>query len=236
MGGKQAGELLLEAERIRSQCQADKQSLLTPFDLKRAEALEELARAPVPDPYRQPAVGGELVPVNDGRRGSNVTLRNTVENPDYIATDASRDRLELLNDAGALGLGLDLADTISAENSLEKMLAHQMAAAHHSAMKMTEQLNRQIEALAACYPKGQQSETNNVQCARLTGAIARMMGAYNDGALTLKTLRTGGRQTVVVKHVHQQVQVNEGGKALIAAEVRGGGGRRRRGRRVENDQ
>jgi hypothetical protein len=223
--GKQAGELLLDAERIRNQAAAERQSLLVPIDLRRADELEARVREGVPDAYKEPTVGGELVPVDDGRGAKNLHLRNTVDDPDYIAADASRDRLELLNDAGALGLGLDLADTIEASNSLEKMLAHQMAATHASAMKMTEQMNRQIETMASIYPRGQQSETNNVQCARLAGAIARMMGAFNQGALTLDRLRTGGGQTVVVKHVHQQVQVNDGGQAVIAGEVNPKGGR-----------
>src|SRR5215213_1658078 len=101
---------------------------------------------------------------------------------------------------GPLGIGLDLADTITARNSLEKMLVHQMASAHAATMRMIEQMNRQIEVMAGCYPKGQQSETNNLQCTRLAGAVARMMGAYNQGTLTLERLRSGGGQTVVVKH------------------------------------
>ena len=65
-----------------------------------------------------------------------------------MAIEASRDRLELANKAGALEMGLDLADTIQADNSMEKMLVHQMAAVHNSAMRMTALVNRRMESMA----------------------------------------------------------------------------------------
>jgi hypothetical protein len=39
-------------------------------------------------------------------------------------------------------MALDVVETIEAQNSLEKMLAHQLAAGHHASMAMTAQLNR----------------------------------------------------------------------------------------------
>ena len=56
-------------------------------------------------------VGGELVPCDMPDERS-VALRNTVADPDYVAADASRDRLDLLHETGALELGLDAADTV----------------------------------------------------------------------------------------------------------------------------
>ena len=47
--------------------------------------------------------------------------RSTVDRSDCVAIEASRDRLELADKAGALEMGLDLADTIQADNSMEKM-------------------------------------------------------------------------------------------------------------------
>src|SRR4051812_10782873 len=52
-----------------------------------------------------------------------------------LAIDASRQRMELAGKAKVLELGLDAAATIKATNSREKMLAHQMAAAHTAAME-----------------------------------------------------------------------------------------------------
>jgi hypothetical protein len=75
-------------------------------------------------------------------------LHNTITAPNCVTADASRERLELAHNAGALEMGIDAAETIQAANSLEKMLAHQMAAIHGATMRMTEQLNRCIERMA----------------------------------------------------------------------------------------
>jgi hypothetical protein len=56
---------------------------------------------------------------------------DTVADPDYVTAEASRDRLGLANQAGSLSLALDAADTIQAQDSLEKMLVHQMAVLHY---------------------------------------------------------------------------------------------------------
>jgi hypothetical protein len=84
-------------------------------------------------------VGSELIPVGEG--GNATVLRNTLDSPSYVTADASRARIELASQTGSLELGLDLADTIQAGNSLEKVLAHHMAALHASSMKLTAQLN-----------------------------------------------------------------------------------------------
>src|SRR5918994_1191832 len=133
-------------------------------------------------------------------------LKNTIEDPSYITADASRDRIQLALDAGALELGLDLADTIQAENSLEKMLAHQLAATHRSIMKQNAQLNRCIENMEHYNADAQ--ERANVQGTRLAGSIARMQGAFQSGMLALQTMRSGGQQTVRVAHQHVTVEGN----------------------------
>ena len=88
--------------------------------------------------------GGELVP-HGSEIAAPAEYRNTLRKPDYVAASASRDRLDLLHDAGALETALDVADTVGAENSIEQMLAHQLAVAHRAALKMAVQMNRQIE-------------------------------------------------------------------------------------------
>jgi hypothetical protein len=121
---------------------------------------------------------------------------------------ASEHRVDL---AASVGSGVaesavDAAQSAQAENSLEKMLCHQMAAAHRAAMKLT------AWSLNASLPP--------VEVARLSNAAARMMQVYQEGLLTLQKLRTGGKQTVVVQHV----QVSEGGQAVIAGSVASGQG------------
>jgi hypothetical protein len=87
-------------------------------------------------------------------------------------------------------------------------------------MKMSADLNRRLDYLANV--RGEESERVNIQATRLANAIGRLMSTYQQGLLTVQRLRSGGKQTVVVQHVH----VNEGGQAVVAGKV----GRRARGR------
>jgi hypothetical protein len=95
------------------------------------------------------------------------------------------------------------------------MLLHQMGTAHVHAMK--------------CFEMAMIMGLPPVEQVRYLNAAARLMDVYQNGMLVLHKLRTGGKQTVTVKHVvvHQQVQVNEGGQAVIAGTVK----QRRRGSR-----
>jgi hypothetical protein len=85
-----------------------------------AVALVDRARTKLPS-VSEVGVRGELVPCDMPDERS-VALRNTVADPDYVAADASRHRLDLLHATGALELGLDAADTVQAENSLVDLL------------------------------------------------------------------------------------------------------------------
>ena len=96
----------------------------------------------------------------------------------------------------SVALGVDAAQSIGAQNSLEKMLAHQLAAAHTAALEAIDNAT---------------FETNTVEKARLLNVSARMMETFQKGLLTLQRLRTGGNQTIVV----QRMNVTEGGQAIV---------------------
>jgi hypothetical protein len=130
-------------------------------------------------------------------------LQNTLEKPNMISVTASEERMAAALNAGVLETALDAAETAGASNSIEKMLAHQMAAAHKVAMKMVTQINDRIAPADA---------------ARLTSAAARMMQAFQSGVLTLHKIRTGGKQVVVVQHV----DVSSGGQAVVAGSMNAG--------------
>ena len=220
-GHLRSGDFMLGAARMKAEAAAaSRGDLLAGADVRHAQRWEERAREPA---FAEHGVSGELLP--DNRLGLSRQLRNTTSDPDYVAADASRERLELAYKANALELALDAADTIEAQNSLERMLAHQLAAAHHSAMELTGQLNRCIERMDAIHEDTR--ERANVQGTRLAGAIARMMGSYQQGLMTLQRLRTGGRQEVHV--IRQEVQVNEGGRAVIAGAISQRDGRKTEG-------
>jgi predicted component of type VI protein secretion system len=136
-------------------------------------------------------------------------LKETVDNPGRDTVGASRARLGLLVETGTLDLGIDAAATIDARNSLEKMLAHQMAAAHRMSMKFLRRAEQELQ---------RQNDPDAVlEANRCTNAAARMMKAYQEGLLALGRMRTGGRQVVTVQHV----QVSEGGQAIVAGAVNG---------------
>jgi cobalamin biosynthesis Co2+ chelatase CbiK len=97
-----------------------------------------------------------------------------------------------------VALGLDLADTINASNSVEKLLAYDIALAHKIANE---------QAHKASYESDPAIEIKRLR------ESARMLSCAQQGILTLHKLRTGGTQNVIVQHVH----VSEGGQAVIGA-------------------
>jgi hypothetical protein len=169
-------------------------------------ALLAQAREKLPNPER--GTGGELIQP----REPSTYLYNTLDYPDFIAADASAQRMHLAKDAGALALGVDAADTIQAENSAELMLAHQLAAAHAGAMKLMSQLTNM---LIMQHNAVRTDDGANLRVTRLAGAASRLMIAYQQGLVTLDRLRAGGKQTIIVQHV----QVNEGGQAVVAGKA-----------------
>lgn len=98
----------------------------------------------------------------------------------------------------------ELAEHINTEidtkNSLERMLVDQIAAIHKLAMAV----------LSNVYDE----PTGITGISNISKTAMRMIEVCQKGALTLHKLQTGGKQTVIVKH--QNVQVNEGGQAVIA--------------------
>jgi hypothetical protein len=122
------------------------------------------------------------------------------DEPDMIGGIASEHRVELAACVGprVAESAIDAAQTAQATNSLEKMICHQMAAAHRVAMK---QLSR---ALNDSLPVA--------EMARISNAAARLMQVFQEALSTIHR-----RQTVVVQHV----QVSEGGKAVVAGNVNG---------------
>jgi hypothetical protein len=177
----------------------------------------------VPPAFQGLGSGGELVPTNVGEGSEGLALINTLEKPEYVAADASRARLELANRAGVLEAALDAADTIGAQNSLEKMLAHQLAAMHQAFMKLARQMNRQISRLDQMNLSYVETDRATVEATRLANTMARASAGFQQGLLTLQRLRTGGTQRVPVQHV----TVEGCGRALVTCEFNASGGRSR---------
>jgi hypothetical protein len=206
-----SGDRVLAAARIRAEERG------RPAGSALADRYEAPALEALPGALAGVGGGGELVIREDT---SAPALRSTVEDPSFVTADASRDRLELLQQAGALELGLDAAETVGAADSLEKMLAHQLAALHRSTLRLTVQLNSRLEYAERTL--GSERDRANIEACRLAGAVARIGATFQQGVQTMKQAKSKGRQTITVRHLHQNVQVNEGGQAVVAGEVGGG--------------
>jgi len=186
-----------KAQRAESQDEAVKNQMtaaLAEMDLRNhLKVPEDSVRA-----------SGEMLSPEFTRTCPSAYLIDTLQNPNMISVIASEYRLDLAAhiDSRVAELAVDAARSAQATNSLEKMLCHQMAAAHRAAMKMLGQSVR-----VSNYP---------VEVARLSNAAARMMQVFQEGLLTMQKLRSGGKQTVVVQHV----QVSEGGQAVITGSVK----------------
>lgn len=137
-------------------------------------------------------------------RNANVTPPSQPEKPlliltpEIIGKDAAAHRLELLSYLGneATALALDAEISMQPQNSFEQMIIHQMVVAHKASMEMSSK---------ACFADDISEK------ARLVNLSARMMEAFQKGALTFQRLRGGGNQHIVVQHV----SVTEGGQAVI---------------------
>lgn len=150
---------------------------------------------------------GEALP--DPHTTKDVCMRETLaQHPDQIALEASHNRLGLLMDdrLDVLALGIDAAASADSANSLEKMLAHQLALAHKSSFEMV----AKAMEFAQMGDRGF-GQSASVETARLMNAATRMMNTYQQGLLTLNKLRKGGSQTITIQHVH----VADGGQAVI---------------------
>ena len=142
----------------------------------------------------------------------NARIIETLKHPNSVSAGASGKRMRAALAAEILEPAIDAAQSAEAANSIEKMLCHQMAGAHFSAMRLLER------SASPNMPPG--------EVARLTNAAARQMEVYQAGCLVLQKLKTQGTQRVVVQY--QQVNVGDGGQAVVAGRM--GGGSRNRGR------
>lgn len=124
--------------------------------------------------------------------------------PEIVMNDSATHRGELLTylgtDCAAMAMTAEL--DIKAENSLEKMLAHQLAVAHKGSMELMTKGFFEEDVLSK---------------ARVMNIAIKMMEVFQKGLLTSQRLKSGGSQNIVVQHV----TVSGGGQAVIG-NIKGG--------------
>ena len=162
------------------------------FDLQLAEALHEDSLVTLkPSQTLQNGLGGEIIPpASEDLLG----LETTLKEPDLLNLGASLQRSDLIERAGVLELALETAHESNAKGAVQKMISHQMAAAHKRALNLL--------------AESQDCKDPDIACKKARTA-AKMMDAFSRAALTLQRLQTGASQVVQVQHV----QVN--GQAII---------------------
>ena len=162
------------------------------FELGLADQMERDAQALLtPQEPLKTGLGGEIIPpTKTGLTGVELALQK----PDLLNLEASVQRSSLIERAGVLELGIETAKDARADGSVQKMISHQMAAAHKRAMNLL--------------AESQEAKDVDVACKKARTA-AKMMDAFSRAALTLQRLQTGASQVVQVQHV----QVN--GPAVI---------------------
>jgi hypothetical protein len=182
----------------------------------RADAMLDPAAHALEEPRQ--GNGGELVVESLENRQREWAMDTLKASPDMLNADASVARLDLAAAAGSLTMAVDMAQSIQAEKSLERALAHQAATAHKIAMQLAAKASDFAGSISAYDPLARQ-QVLSIEAARMAGASARMMDVYQRALLTLERLRNGGKQTVVVQHV----TVADGGQAMVAGAVTPGG-------------
>jgi hypothetical protein len=164
--------------------------------------------------YREPDVGpgGEVVNDQQDARGfKRANLRETLrDGPTAISEDASIHRTDLLSGQhhDIVATAIDMAETLRAENAVEKCLAHQMALAHEMAFKFANK--------ALGYQEG--FDPDSIEANRCANTVTKLMAAFQAGAQTLVKLRTGGSQMVTVQHVN----IAPGAQAVVGNVTPGG--------------
>jgi hypothetical protein len=147
------------------------------------DAQAELTAARMPPEGLKTGLGGEIIPPTYlGVSG----LENALKTPDLLNAQATIERANLADKAGVFDLAFDAAESVSAKNSVEQMLCHQMAAAHQHSMRLLAESEKEKD------PQW------SVKKATLA---ARLMDTYARAALTLQRLQSDPSQSTVVQQV-----------------------------------
>lgn len=203
---KLAAELLAEAATLKAG--AANQSYCVAADMLHDAEMQEKAAERMLEVKNKPdqLPGGEMAVYDPQNSGSECNYLTEIGSKPMVKIRASSERLDLIEDAGVLALATDAAASIENPNPFEKMLAHEMAAAHQLAMRMYAEANRNLD-------EGDQIDI--VHTNFLLGQATKLMKTFQTGMQTLLKSKKGGRQEMVVQHIH----VEKDAKAVVAGKM-----------------
>lgn len=174
--------LISKTDPIRRQCDLDESIFLEEQSAVMLASQDSL----------KTGLGDEIIPPTElGYHGLECVLKE----PDMLDVDVTIKRTQLADDAGVFEMAIETAESAKAKGSVQKMLTHQLAGAHHHAMRLLGDADKQKDPLIK---------------AKLMNTSTRLMEAFFKGALTLQKLQRGANQIVTVQHV----SIN-GGQAII---------------------
>lgn len=142
----------------------------------------------------QIGVGGEVIPSSGYEDAS---LNDT----DVQRRLASRYRLEGLADCDALTLGVDVAESIDAADTVQKLMAHELAIAHTLACRFASQATKAVEQID-CWTPVLKRNSHIADATRLGDSTARLMMAAAKATEALNKWRGGKPQQIIVQHIH----------------------------------
>jgi hypothetical protein len=177
--------LLMKEQALQKRATATNYSTVRKdFALGEAFALDDDSRRLLtPAKPLKRGLGDEIIPpASLGHAG----LEETLKEPDLLDCDATIKRTRLADEAGVFELAIEAAESAKAKGSVQKMISHQLAAAHHHSMRLLAEADKQRDPLIKC---------------KLMNTSTRLMEAFAKGATTLQKLQTGANQIVTVKHV-----------------------------------
>ena len=108
--------------------------------------------------------GGECLDPLDHSSPATKQLRS----PTKVATTAAVERLNLIHNNGVFDLALDAAESVGATTAIEKMITHELAAAHKTAMDLLERCKEKGD------PTGGDQEHQRCGQTHVRGATGRV--------------------------------------------------------------
>lgn len=170
------------------------------------------------------AIGAPAVAIlNSIQGGPTVQLKDTAKSPNIVNAAAHVERMHLSKDARSTVLAADMMESVTPQNSIERDLCIQLAAANSLCMKF---LGKSLDLMHRSElqhdaRKEAISPIVATDAARYANLGIRLMKSYQDGVFALAKLRGGGQQRVNVVHQHVQVA---GGNVAVAGNFTGRGG------------